>query len=71
VVSLNRRVSVSFNYFRYIKTNSYAYSIRLLIKRHSDSMINKLESAGLGYSVKTGDTNERLGELVRHGEIYY
>ena len=29
--------------------------------RHTDEMIQKLEKAGLGYHVKTEDTEDRLG----------
>ncbi|XP_031561517.1 E3 ubiquitin-protein ligase RNF213-like [Actinia tenebrosa] len=36
-------------------------------RRHTDTMIKKLESAGLGYSVKTGNTTERIGCIpLRH-----
>lgn len=29
--------------------------------RHTDDMIHKLESAGLGYHVKTDESDDRLG----------
>ena len=32
--------------------------------RHTDEMIQKLEKAGLGYRVKTEDTEDRLGEFL-------
>ena len=34
---------------------------KLLRCRHTDDMIHKLESAGLGYHVKTEDSEDRLG----------
>ncbi|KAK3715936.1 hypothetical protein QZH41_016501 [Actinostola sp. cb2023] len=36
-------------------------------RKHTDTMIKKLESAGLGYSVKTEDINDRIGRVpLRH-----
>ena len=32
-----------------------------LVYRHTDDMIHKLESAGLGYHVKTDESDDRLG----------
>ena len=32
-----------------------------LVYRHTDDMIYKLESAGLGYHVKTDESDDRLG----------
>ena len=32
-----------------------------LLPRHTDEMIHKLESAGLGYHVKTDQSEDRLG----------
>ena len=32
-----------------------------LLCRHTDDMIHKLESAGLGYHVKTDESDDRLG----------
>ena len=34
---------------------------KLLSCRHTDEMIHKLESAGLGYRVKTDESEDRLG----------
>lgn len=34
---------------------------KLLSCRHTDDMIHKLESAGLGYHVKTDESEDRLG----------
>ena len=34
---------------------------KLLPCRHTDDMIHKLESAGLGYHVKTDQSEDRLG----------
>ena len=31
--------------------------------RHTDEMIQKLESAGLGYHVKADETTDRLGKI--------
>ena len=36
-------------------------SAKLLSRRHTDDMIHKLESAGLGYHVKTDESEDRLG----------
>lgn len=33
----------------------------LLIIRHSEDMIKKLENAGLGFYVRETDTNQKLG----------
>ena len=37
---------------------------KLLSCRHTDDMIDKLESAGLGYHVKTDESEDRLGMKV-------
>ena len=36
-------------------------ALKLLRCRHTDDMIHKLESAGLGYHVKTDESEDRLG----------
>ena len=36
----------------------------LCIIRHSDDMIEKLESAGLGFFIKGEETKQKLGRLV-------
>ena len=36
-------------------------ALKLLCCRHTDDMIHKLESAGLGYHVKTDESEDRLG----------
>ena len=33
------------------------------LARHTDEMITKLESAGLGYHVKADETTERIGKV--------
>ena len=35
----------------------------ILYYRHTDKMIKKLESAGLGFYVKATETQQKLGEL--------
>lgn len=35
----------------------------LIIYRHSDDMINRLERAGLGYHVNSDETDDKLGKL--------
>lgn len=35
---------------------------QLVFYRHTDDMIHKLESAGLGYHVKTDESEDRLGK---------
>lgn len=35
--------------------------ILLVFFRHSESMINKLETAGLGYHVNVANTYEKIG----------
>ena len=36
----------------------------MLLNRHTAEMINKLESAGLGFYVKANETQQKLGESV-------
>lgn len=35
---------------------------QLVFYRHTDDMIHQLESAGLGYHVKTDESEDRLGK---------
>ena len=47
-------------------------SFRIL--RHTDEMIKKLESAGLGYHVKSEDASEKLGVfslLIQQSFLYF
>ncbi|XP_065826355.1 E3 ubiquitin-protein ligase RNF213-like isoform X3 [Oscarella lobularis] len=39
-------------------------------RKHTDEMIKKLESAGLGYHVRTGDTEDRLGDIPLRQLVY-
>eukprot|EP00731_Ephydatia_muelleri_P007093 Em0003g1341a len=39
-------------------------------RRHSDEMIAKLESAGLGFYVRTSQTQERLGKIPLRNLVY-
>ena len=39
-------------------------------RKHTDVMIEKLESAGLGYHVRTGDTEDRLGDIPLRQLVY-
>ena len=39
-------------------------------RKHTDEMIQKLESAGLGYHVRTGDTEDRLGDIPLRQLVY-
>ncbi|XP_065826351.1 E3 ubiquitin-protein ligase RNF213-like isoform X2 [Oscarella lobularis] len=39
-------------------------------RKHTNEMIQKLESAGLGYHVRTGDTEDRLGDIPLRQLVY-
>ncbi|CAH2291483.1 E3 ubiquitin- ligase RNF213 [Pelobates cultripes] len=39
-------------------------------RKHTDEMINRLESAGLGYRVKADETKERLGSIPLRQLVY-
>ncbi|XP_063296796.1 E3 ubiquitin-protein ligase RNF213-like [Pelobates fuscus] len=39
-------------------------------RKHSEEMINRLESSGLGYRVKANETNERLGSIPLRQLVY-
>ena len=41
--------------------------LRTLCFRHTEEMIKKLESAGLGYHVRADETEERLGRICMRG----
>ena len=41
----------------------HCLTVSFRILRHTDEMIMKLESAGLGYHVKSEDASEKLGDL--------
>ena len=43
---------------------SSCFVFLLSCNRHTDEMINKLESAGLGYRVKAEETDDRLGRTA-------
>ena len=43
--------------------------MRTLCCRHTDEMIEKLESAGLGYHVRADETEERLGRICSEAVI--
>ena len=47
-----------------MKSGIFSFSLmaaKFLSCRHTDDMIHKLESAGLGYHVKTDESEDRLG----------
>ena len=47
-----------------MKFGIFSFSLmaaKFLSRRHTDDMIHKLESAGLGYHVKTDESEDRLG----------
>ncbi|XP_065845272.1 E3 ubiquitin-protein ligase rnf213-alpha-like isoform X2 [Oscarella lobularis] len=39
-------------------------------RKHTEVMIEKLEAAGLGYHVRTGDTEDRLGQIPLRQLVY-
>ena len=43
----------------------------LLLFRHTDEMIKKLKTAGLGYYVKANNTQHKFGMYVRMKTIMY
>ena len=48
----------------YIRNNYALIIASLYVGRHSDDMIEKLESAGLGFFIKGEETKQKLGRLV-------
>ena len=42
-----------------------------LVYRHTDDMIHKLESAGLGYHVKTDESDDRLGMNSSSSKLFF
>ena len=50
-------VFVDCNYFRFV-------IFAILFLRHSEDMIKKLESAGLGFYVRETDTHQKLGRTT-------
>lgn len=40
------------------------YSNTLCVHRHTDEMIDKLESAGLGFRVRAKESQQKLGKTV-------
>ena len=40
-----------------------ACATSIIYRRHTDKMIGKLESAGLGFYVKATETQQKLGKL--------
>lgn len=42
----------------------------MIIYRHSDDMINRLERAGLGYHVNSDETDDKLGKLSKQIILY-
>ena len=45
-------------------SESTVHLLKWPLYRHSEEMIKKLESAGLGFYVKATETQEKLGECV-------
>ena len=53
------------------KSKIIAILVLIFVYRHTDKMISKLESAGLGFFVKATETQQKLGIHINGTSIPY